>query len=254
MKSYQDIQSDEHSFSSILATHTSVKKALILKYLYERTFLFSHPDNAVDNYWIKATAKEIHEYFPYISIKTVSRKLNELENEYWIVSLTSNENPCDMGKKYMLNIDRYKNLVFYGMQMPTYSCKMWAYNAIFSEHQNESPITPHSRFPIRWNGFPMAKSKKLKGVYMIGDNVYVGASKHIRRRIIQHCCDAMSQYYNPFIFSDNCLKRHIQEVFTNQEALDVYFLSPDPYDEKMFIENLRPLANSPKGRTYDELY
>lgn len=121
----------------------------------------------------------------------------------------------------------------------------------------------HRKYSIKWHGFPENQWRKTRGVYMIGDEIYVGASTHIRRRIIEHCkCSfdklkSINRY--PHLYRAGRLKlkpldRYILNKLLNGKSIDVFLLSSNPYDEKIYIEAIQPISNSPNGRTYDELF
>lgn len=107
----------------------------------------------------------------------------------------------------------------------------------------------HWKYKINWIGFPKTH-RKVAGVYKIGD-VYVGASKHIRERIIMHFGCAINGCFYPNQFT----KAYIMEMIESGKPIDVELLSTDPMDERIFCEKLKLPGNAAiTARYYDQLY
>lgn len=116
----------------------------------------------------------------------------------------------------------------------------------------------HHKFNIKWHGFPENYHRKVKGVYMIGPNVYIGASIHIRRRILEHCREAI--YHNnfckkwPWLKNRKPLSEYILNQFSSKGHIEIYRLSDDPYDERIWIDILNPKSNNKSAKTYEQNY
>jgi hypothetical protein len=110
----------------------------------------------------------------------------------------------------------------------------------FSLEFKEEKNIDHPMFLIDWHGFN--ENKKVKGVYLIED-FYVGASKNIRNRIVQHLLIAQSGK------SKNKLYAKIKDVYKANGIINVTLLSNDPYDEKDMISIYGKEFNL-KGNTY----
>lgn len=96
-------------------------------------------------------------------------------------------------------------------------------------------------------GFPITR-KKIKGVYSFGYH-YVGASTHIRNRLIQH----IHKYKNGDCSLNKNLKKYLDECFLSGEKPNVYFVSEDPFDEKEATQIINP-SISPFAKFYHERY
>ena len=112
------------------------------------------------------------------------------------------------------------------------------------EFKDEENSIDHPIFFINWHGF--SENKKVKGVYLIED-FYVGASKNIRNRIVQHLLNAKNGN------SKNKLYAKIKEVYKDNKSINVTLLSSDPYDEKQMISLYGKEFNL-KGNTYCVAY
>lgn len=107
----------------------------------------------------------------------------------------------------------------------------------------------HHSFKIKWIGFPENRIRKLPGVYLI-EGIYVGASTHIRGRIIQHLNNSKARRH-----SNRKLQEKLIEKIKSNEQIEVELLSENPFDEKKFIDKLSPCANIEcRGTTYDMIY
>ena len=103
----------------------------------------------------------------------------------------------------------------------------------------------HSKYEIEWVGFPKTH-RKVRGVYMIGPSIYLGASSHIRCRVLQH-------------IHNSCRRQHInssvQEYILIQieKALPVLvtLLSTDPFMEFEMRKSIG-LPINPRERYYHE--
>ena len=105
----------------------------------------------------------------------------------------------------------------------------------------------HNKYEIDWVGFPQTH-RKVCGVYMIGPSIYVGASSHIRSRILQH-------------IHDSCRMAHIntdvQEYILVQIEMGypvlVTLLNTDPFMELEVKKNMG-LPIKPRERHYHQNY
>lgn len=111
-------------------------------------------------------------------------------------------------------------------------------------------ILINKNFNIEWINFPDVKNRAIKGVYMIGDNNYIGASKHIRKRILSHLFNAKrdtSMNVN--------LKNYISIQNQNKLPIKVTFLSEDTNLEREFQNKLMPnRVVSKLERSYNQIY
>ena len=106
----------------------------------------------------------------------------------------------------------------------------------------------HNKYKIKWIGFPKNHHYKLKGVYLIED-FYIGASIHIRERILSHLRLSSKKNYNSI---NKALYDSINKAYNDKGYLKVFLLSNDPFDELFFIEKSNyNLLNKPKGHTYN---
>lgn len=107
-----------------------------------------------------------------------------------------------------------------------------------------SPIKkfiPHEAFHFFiLSGFPDT-DRAIPGVYIISD-IYLGASKHIRRRLIWH--------YHQLRRGRHTNKK-LQKAFNERDFVDVKYLSDDPKKEREFVSLLSEPLKS-KSRFYDE--
>jgi hypothetical protein len=105
----------------------------------------------------------------------------------------------------------------------------------------------HHKFKINWIGFPKTH-RKVKGVYRI-ENFYVGASIHIRSRILSHCYLCLSKEdfkvnYNQKMYSE--LKRcYLEKGFIN-----VTYLDGNPLNEGVYILGDTNLLNIDRKSFY----
>lgn len=105
-------------------------------------------------------------------------------------------------------------------------------------------MRPHDKHKIKWNNFPDTY-RQVPGVYLIND-FYVGASKHIRKRIIQHMNNSMCAFDCPHVsLPVHCA---ISEAIKADGYITVTKLSDNPFDEKYFYDKIMPVANC---RRYD---
>ena len=111
-------------------------------------------------------------------------------------------------------------------------------------------MLPHHKYKIEWIGFPESNLKiprKVKGVYMLGD-FYIGASYHIRNRILQHLSDV-----NNGVPTNEVKDNKIIDWYCSKGSLLVTLLDPDPFNERYYIENTPNLTNI-QARYYDQSY
>jgi len=94
----------------------------------------------------------------------------------------------------------------------------------------------HWKYKIDYIGFPESHLK-VSGVYII-DDVYVGASKHIRSRIIKHCNNAMNN-----IKCNIGLNEYLKMKISDNEPIELMLLEDDIYREGEFIINFKPVFN-----------
>lgn len=111
-------------------------------------------------------------------------------------------------------------------------------------------ILSNKNFNIEWIDFPQVKNRSVRGVYMIGDSIYIGASKHIRKRVLSH-------FHNAKRGSD--VNTKIKEYFStkteNNLPLKVTFLSDNTDLERCFQDKLMPKRLVSKfERNYHQIY
>lgn len=85
----------------------------------------------------------------------------------------------------------------------------------------------HYKYKLEWVGFPNT-IRKVSGVYLIG-NIYVGASKHIRKRILSHCSMASRDQHN-----NNGVSEYINDCISSKTPIRIELLSDNPFDELEF--------------------
>lgn len=93
----------------------------------------------------------------------------------------------------------------------------------------------HFYFKIDWVGFPKTH-RKVKGCYLIG-NVYVGASKHIRARVLQHLREVYSVTDSEFThtYDSSNPKPKLDYLFARilfKEPIRVEYISDNTNDEE----------------------
>lgn len=106
----------------------------------------------------------------------------------------------------------------------------------------------HWKHKIVWEGFPDTH-RKVPDAYMIND-FYIGASKHIRGRVIQHINDS-------FIWAGTSKRKVVnlvKEAYSKNGFITVKRLSDNPFDEAKFIKKYSPVGNSGMGKAYHEQY
>lgn len=113
----------------------------------------------------------------------------------------------------------------------------------------------HHFFNIEWIGFPNNKNRKVKGCYLIGD-CYVGASCHIRARILNHLTEVYRVSRNEFKYyniNNSKKSRYLYECISNNEPIKITYINEDPMKEReMYLKyNIPILSNT---TTYDQIY
>ena len=104
-------------------------------------------------------------------------------------------------------------------------------------------MLPHelfTKYNIVFIGFP-DKNKKIKGVYNIGD-FYIGASSHIRKRIIQHFLNIRTGY--------GC--NRVIEGIQNKKQIIVKYEFENPNDEMEISKKYG--VNISRERFYHQLF
>lgn len=95
--------------------------------------------------------------------------------------------------------------------------------------------------------FPVDQ-KIVPGVYLIG-NVYVGASKDIYRRMLQH----YTSYRVEYKVNNIDLAMYFNRCLSEGEKVKVTYLAFDPHDEAYF--SMKHRVVTPKGaRFYHNVY
>ena len=94
----------------------------------------------------------------------------------------------------------------------------------------------HWKYKIDYIGFPDTH-RKVAGVYMIG-TFYVGASKHIRNRILSHCSNAINNSKGNI-----GLTLYLKDKILKNEPIELMLLDEDIYKEGEYIINFKPLYN-----------
>lgn len=103
-------------------------------------------------------------------------------------------------------------------------------------------MTPHGDFNINWINAPCT-NRKVAGVYLIED-FYIGASNHIRRRILSHLYIAYKRNSNKDFY------KNLYSHYEFKNCLNVEILSFDPFDEYYFIDEFRPFYNQNAKQMY----
>lgn len=94
----------------------------------------------------------------------------------------------------------------------------------------------HWKFKINYVNYPETH-RKVSGVYLI-DDVYIGASKHNRNRIITHCNAALRDSK-----SNLGLYEYLKFKIINNKPIDIFFIDNDVYREGFYIEMMKPKFN-----------
>lgn len=97
-------------------------------------------------------------------------------------------------------------------------------------------LKSHWKFKIDYVNFPKT-NRKFAGVYMI-DNVYIGASKHNRGRIISHCNAALRNEHGNL-----GLNNYLNKKITNNETIIIRHIDSDIYKEGNYIRFFNPVFN-----------
>lgn len=105
----------------------------------------------------------------------------------------------------------------------------------------------HRKYKIDWVGFPKTH-RKVCGVYMIGDSVYVGASSHIRSRILQHIYDSCRMGH-----INSNVQEYILIQVKNGLPVLVTLLNTNPFMELEVKKNIG-LPINPRERHYHQNY
>lgn len=104
----------------------------------------------------------------------------------------------------------------------------------------------HDLFNIRWCYFPETK-KKVPGVYII-ENIYLGASRDIRKRILNHLHAIKRGSHLNTDLSISLLPK-----IKNNEQINVILLSNDPFEES-FYKGIYGFERVGSEKFYHELY
>lgn len=81
------------------------------------------------------------------------------------------------------------------------------------------------------------------------ENFYVGASKHIRQRIMTHLYTAMRPKHQ----KGDIISPMILETYKKNGSIKVFLLSNDPYNEYTCYTIFKPKCNKPKGLFYHQI-
>ena len=112
----------------------------------------------------------------------------------------------------------------------------------------------HYFFKIEWIDFPNKTNRRVSGCYLIGD-CYVGASEHIRSRILFHCAKVFSTVENKFNNhrESSPVYDYIEKCLRNNNPISVKLISKNPNDEKLMFEKYN-IAYSSRTRFYNQTY
>lgn len=99
----------------------------------------------------------------------------------------------------------------------------------------------HWKHNIIWHNFPES-NRKIKGVYLIED-LYIGASIHIRSRIIHHINTAYSNL-NKYNIIDSELAMSILYLLEINKQINIYYISDNPIEEEKFCYIYKPKLNN----------
>lgn len=100
---------ESHSFSPRIAEQVGVEKAILLKDIY---YWCAHNKENDANfhegkYWTFNSAEALAEHYPYMSRRSISRWLSELQRDGWIWIGNFNKKGFDRTKWYAINADKY---------------------------------------------------------------------------------------------------------------------------------------------------
>lgn len=105
----------------------------------------------------------------------------------------------------------------------------------------------HHFFNIEWIDFPNVKHKKISGCYLIG-NCYVGASKNIRARILNHLTSIYLVSRNEFLMyniNDSDKNKYLYDCLINNKPIRVTYINNDVMKEKeMYIKYNIPINSN----------
>lgn len=105
----------------------------------------------------------------------------------------------------------------------------------------------HESINFEFVGFPDTH-RKIEGVYLFGENAYVGASIDIRSRIIAHV--------NAFLRNAHENKRmvdYLKECYSNNKPIKVTYLSRNVNDEEFYSKEIIEEGN-PNERFYNKTH
>lgn len=94
----------------------------------------------------------------------------------------------------------------------------------------------HSKFKINFVNYPETK-RKVSGVYLIED-VYVGASKSIRSRIVGHLNAALRKSH-----PNNEFGEYLRLKINDNHPIDIFIIDNDVYREGFYIKMMKPKFN-----------
>lgn len=107
------------------------------------------------------------------------------------------------------------------------------------------------KYNVRFENLPDTHHK-ITGVYMIGD-FYIGASKHIRERVLVHLRGLDRGYHE-----NRQLKESFHEFIETYGGIRISLLNLEPKSEAYFIDKYKkrgfPLVNNFSAQSYHQRY
>lgn len=97
-------------------------------------------------------------------------------------------------------------------------------------------LKDHWKFKINFVNYPET-NRRVSGVYLIED-VYVGASKSIRSRIVNHLNAALRKSH-----PNNEFGEYLRLKIINNHPIDIFIIDDDMYKEGFYIEMMKPKFN-----------
>ncbi len=97
-------------------------------------------------------------------------------------------------------------------------------------------LKDHWKFKINFVNYPET-NRRVSGVYLIED-VYVGASKSIRSRIVNHLNAALRKSH-----PNNEFGEYLRLKIINNHPIDIFIIDDDKYNEGFYIEMMKPKYN-----------
>lgn len=103
----------------------------------------------------------------------------------------------------------------------------------------------HESINFEFIGFPDTH-RKIEGVYLFGENAYVGASIHIRNRVISHVRAFLRNAHE-----NKKMVAYLNECYSQNKPIQVTYLSENVNDEQFYSKQIIEESN-PNSRFYNK--